>query len=550
MIRYPDGAPRKRKQEIYFPILLTVLDLASVAAGLLVAYGVRFWAIPRVRIVASFLPVTEGHLVSDYLRLYPIALAVFFLAFSFVHLYRANERVWGWETAGRLARGTFLGVALFITVLFFARFLTVQPFSRWMIPISTITVPLVAGFARYGLRRELIRRSRRAGNGLARALVVGVGYVAREIARSIRRHPEFGWKVAGFLSTERSDVGREQTGIPVLGTMDDLAAVLEREAIEAVFVAQPDLRHELLGDVFIACQKRLVDVKVAPDLTEMLFTQVSAEVVDGIPFLGPRATPLQGWNVILKRLFDLIVSSVLLALFSPILLLIAILIRRDSPGPVFYRQERVGADGRRFLLAKFRTMRLDAESGSGPVFATPGDPRQTRIGRILRQTHLDELPQLANVFRGEMSLVGPRPERPFFVARFREEIPHYMARHRIKSGLTGWAQVSGQSGHEGTISERLKYDLYYIENWSLFFDLKILVLTVVWLWRRVRQLLTLPPDHPSLRRSRGTAPVARPGATEHREEEAGVSVGSDGSDRPDGSEERDAPRGADYERRP
>jgi exopolysaccharide biosynthesis polyprenyl glycosylphosphotransferase len=233
----------------------------------------------------------------------------------------------------------------------------------------------------------------------------------------------------------------------------------------------------------------------------MLFSQVSVEEVDGIPFLGLRETPLQGWNVVLKRLVDVVAAAALLLVLSPVLLLIAWRVRRSSPGPIFYRQERVGADGRHFRILKFRTMWVDAEKQTGPIFATPHDPRQTPVGRVLRQLHLDELPQLVNVLRGEMSLVGPRPERPHFVEQFREEVPGYMARHRIKSGMTGWAQANGQTGHEGTVSERLKYDLYYIENWSPLFDVKILFLTAVWLARRARQLATLPADHPSLRKA-------------------------------------------------
>jgi exopolysaccharide biosynthesis polyprenyl glycosylphosphotransferase len=434
----------------------------------------------------------------------PVATLVWLVSFSFAHLYEQNEKIWSWRVARRMTKASFLAVALFVSTLFFFRGLTIYPLARWMIPISMLTVPTLVSLGRYALHWRLVLSARLSGRGLARALVLGVGPGAKEIARSIRRHPEFGWTIVGFLSVSREDIGQLRTGLEVIGTVDELPEILKREKIEAVFVTQPDFRRELLGDVFVECQKQMVDVKVVPDYTEMLFSQLNIEEVDGIPFLGLKETPLRGWNVVVKRLFDLAASSALILLAAPLMAVIAWLIRRDSKGPVFYRQARIGADGRRFVITKFRTMTTDAEKHTGPVFATPDDPRQTRVGRRLRQTHLDELPQLFSVVTGAMSIVGPRPERPFFVERFREEIPRYMARHRIKSGMTGWAQVNGQTGSEGTISERLRYDLYYIENWSLLFDLKILLLTLVWLIRRAKQMFTLPADHPVLRRSEDT----------------------------------------------
>ncbi|MBN1868238.1 sugar transferase [Candidatus Sumerlaeota bacterium] len=482
----------KRKRRLYIPVTLTLHDLAAIAAGLLLAYWIRF--------ASGWIAVVEGYEPSDYARLLPIAMLVWVVSLSFSHLYRRDEKIWSWRVARRLARASLLSVALIATVLFFAHGLTRHPPARWMVPLMLVTVPGLIGTGRWFLHRRLIVSARLSGRGLARALVVGVGPTAKEVARCVRRHPEFGWNIVGFLSADDEDVGRVLTGIEVVGTVGALREVLKRERVEAVFVAQPDFRHEMLAGVFFECQKRMVDVKVVPDLAEMLFSQVSIEEVDGIPFLGLRDTPLEGWNAVLKRTFDLVVSGAFLALSSPFMLLIAWLVRNDSLGPVFFRQERIGTDGRRFTILKFRTMYVDAERGTGPVFSTPDDPRQTRIGRRLRQTHLDELPQLLNVLRGDMSLVGPRPERPHFVEQFSEEVPLYMARHRIKSGMTGWAQVNGQTGYEGTISERLKYDLYYIENWSPLFDLKVLALTLVWLARRIRQMRTLPSDHPSLRR--------------------------------------------------
>jgi exopolysaccharide biosynthesis polyprenyl glycosylphosphotransferase len=204
--------------------------------------------------------------------------------------------------------------------------------------------------------------------------------------------------------------------------------------------------------------------------------RVRVTEIDGIPFLAIRAYPLEAWNRVAKRAFDIVISAALLVVSFPVMAVVAVLVRLDSPGPALFRQRRIGRDGRDFAMLKFRTMPVDVEASSGPVIGEATDPRATRLGRVLRRVCLDEIPQFWNVLVGEMSLVGPRPERPVFVDRFDRAVPRYFARHRVKSGVTGWAQVNGLRG-KTSIEERTKYDVYYVENWSLLFDLKILLLT-------------------------------------------------------------------------
>lgn len=513
-------SPVKRRLDVLRPVLVTVTDAAMAAGGLWLAYAVRFYT-PVARMKEA-LGVTEGHNPSDYVSLFPLAWVCLLAAFYLVGLSAHRQAVWGWQVASRVAKGAFLAVALFLAALFFLRPDTANPLARWMVPISFLTVWTTVSLGRWLLYALLVLPALRHGHGLARALVLGVGATARDIGRTIAHHPEYGWRIVGAVSDGQDRANALTAGDPpVLGTVADLPRILRHEAIEAVFVAGPDFRHERLGDLLNECQKQMVDVKVVPDLTELLFSGVEIETLDGIPFLGLRETPLQGWSAVAKRAFDLAAGLAFLVVCSPVMAVAAILVRWDSPGPIFYRQKRVGADGRGFFITKFRTMRADAEAWTGPVFSTPDDPRQTRVGRVLRQLHLDELPQLFNVVRGDMSLVGPRPERPFFVEQFREEIPRYMARHRIKSGMTGLAQVNGQTGHEGTIVERLRYDLYYIENWSILLDVRVLLMTVQWLWRRMRQMATLPPNHPSLRRAEApdltdeAGPSRKPGDHRH-----------------------------------
>jgi len=237
------------------------------------------------------------------------------------------------------------------------------------------------------------------------------------------------------------------------------------------------LGHKEMVRLILECEKNLVQFKLVPDLFEILTSQVHVTQVGGVPLLGLKEIPLASpWNRFLKRTLDVLGAAVGLMVISPLLLLCALLIKMTSPGPVFYKQERCGEDGRTFVLIKFRTMRVDAEKETGPVWASEKDPRRTRVGQWLRRWNWDELPQLWNVLKGDMSLVGPRPERPHFVSQFKENVPRYMTRHLIRSGMTGWSQVNGLRGSTD-IRERVKFDLYYIENWSLRFDLKILFLT-------------------------------------------------------------------------
>ncbi len=227
----------------------------------------------------------------------------------------------------------------------------------------------------------------------------------------------------------------------------------------------------------MACRKNDIDFDVVPDLRFPFRGQIQVEEVGGLPLIRARDLPLAGWNGVVKRTFDLFGSGLLLLLASPLLLFCALAVRTSSAGPILYRQARMGRDRRVFTILKFRSMRIDAEGTTGPVWARENDPRRTAVGEFLRKWSLDELPQLWNVFRGDMSLVGPRPERPYFVEQFHDSIPHYYGRHRIKAGLTGWAQVNGLRGNV-PIEERTRYDLYYIENWSLWLDLRILLLTL------------------------------------------------------------------------
>jgi Undecaprenyl-phosphate glucose phosphotransferase len=276
-------------------------------------------------------------------------------------------------------------------------------------------------------------------------------------------------------------VGDKKEGLGALrhlGGYADLRAVLDAHPVDHVILALSHEDYGRLPGLLEAVGDEPVTIHVVPDLFRFASLRGGVEEFEGMPFVHLRESPLHGWNQVAKRAFDIVFSLAVLALCAPVFLAIAAAVKLSSPGPVFYRQERMGLDGQRFRMLKFRTMRTDAEARTGPVWAREDDPRRTPLGAVLRRFSLDELPQFINVLRGEMSVVGPRPERPVFVERFRQTVPGYMLRHKVKSGITGWAQVNGLRG-QTSLEKRIRYDLEYIERWSFWFDLKIIALTLV-----------------------------------------------------------------------
>ena len=264
-------------------------------------------------------------------------------------------------------------------------------------------------------------------------------------------------------------------GLPVLGAVDELPAIIEAQGISEVIIGLPEASHQELVGIISLCEREKVSIRVIPDVFQIMASEVTISDLGGLPLLTIRDVALRGWKLTLKRLVDVAGSSLALLFISPLMMLVAFLVKLDSPGPVFFAQERMGLDAKPFKVLKFRSMRQDAEV-NGPGWTTKDDPRRTRIGAFIRKTSIDELPQFINVLMGDMSLVGPRPEQPAYVEKFRQSIPRYMDRHREKAGLTGWAQINGLRG-DTSIVERTKYDLWYIENWSLWLDFKILLRT-------------------------------------------------------------------------
>ncbi|RIK56248.1 MAG: undecaprenyl-phosphate glucose phosphotransferase [Chloroflexi bacterium] len=327
------------------------------------------------------------------------------------------------------------------------------------------------------LHAQIQWQAQAKGVGDDRVLIVGTGEVGQMLLQKIVLNPKLGYHMIGFIDHAKGDRTQKLLGVPVLGTLADIPWVIEQYNIDEVIIGLPESSHQELVGIISLCEREKVGIRVFPDVFQIMASEVGIGDLGGLPLLTIRDVALQGWRLTLKRGVDIVLSAIALVVASPFLLLMALLVKLDSPGPVFYIQERMGLDAVPFKMIKFRSMRTDAEL-DGPGWTRPDDPRRTKLGSLMRRFNVDELPQLINVLIGDMSLVGPRPERPVYVEQFRQSIPRYMDRHREKAGITGWAQVNGLRG-DTSIIERTKYDLWYIENWSLALDFKILIRTVV-----------------------------------------------------------------------
>ena len=351
--------------------------------------------------------------------------------------------------------------------------------SHGFLGVYFIAIVIVISVFRHQIYYMMKRRYAK-GYNLKNVLIVGAGEMGKAVAKKLTNYKDLGFIVTGFLDDQRKE-GEElhvNGGIKVLGPVSALEEILEKNNISEVYVALELRNYQAILETLKTVNKYPVNIRIIPDLFHFLTLKSRIEDLDGFSVISIDEPPMRGVGLFIKRLMDRVASALLLIFLSPLLLIVALMIKFGSKGAVLYHQERIGLDGRKFTIHKFRTMITEAEKGTGPVMCKPDDERITGVGRFLRKYSIDELPQLINVLKGEMSLVGPRPERPAFVDDFREKIPKYMLRHKVKSGITGWAQVHGLR-QDTPIDKRLDYDFYYIQNWSLVLDLKILWRTLV-----------------------------------------------------------------------
>jgi Undecaprenyl-phosphate glucose phosphotransferase len=454
--------------------LLFGADLALIALAWVLAWAVRF----EVLTPPQYVPLEA------YVRFLPAVLVLWSAAFVLSGLYRTRRAQRLSLVVYAVARAVAMGLAISVGALFFFRAFS---FSRLhMLMFGVLSSSLLAG-----LRLAIyvvLRRAREDGRNVRRVLIVGAGRAGQRLARAFRHYPWMGFEVVGFLDDRGPDVAAaprdpfypEQDGRPnVLGPVSAIGETMDRLGpIDMVYAALPLSAADKIEAVAEACSVRTSHLCLVPDLFGLdLLLNSRVSDVDGLPVIHLLDEAPFDLRRVVKRAVDVAFSAVALLALSPVLVAIAAAVKLSSPGPVFYRQERMGLNGRTFGMLKFRSMPTDAEAATGAVWSRPGESRATPVGAFLRRTSLDELPQFLNVLRGDMSVVGPRPERPVLIEGFRHEIPGYMLRHKMKAGITGWAQVNGWRGNT-SLRKRIEYDLYYIQNWSLAFDLRIMALTV------------------------------------------------------------------------
>ncbi|MBE5854745.1 MAG: undecaprenyl-phosphate glucose phosphotransferase [Lachnospiraceae bacterium] len=452
----------------YFNGLHVVIDGALVAISYITAWWLKF--------ESPFSNVKEGeyHLdMQTYFRAIPFLVVGYLILYSLCKLYTPKR---GTDPAGEVAHiieANTLGIVITTSVLFV---IWQQHFSRSMIFLFFVVNTLLTTLFR-GLVRYVLKVMRRSGHNMKHVLLVGYSRATEQYIDRIKMNPQWGYVVHAILDDEVPR-GSLYKGVKVVGTIGNLEYILPENKLDEIAIALPLKQYDRLGSIVSLCEKSGVHTKFIPDYSEVFSSRPYTEDLMGLPVINIRNVPLTNTlNRILKRTVDFLGSFVGIILISPLLLILAVAVKLSSPGPIIFKQQRIGLHNKPFQMYKFRSMRMQSPEDEKKGWTTKGDPRVTKVGAFIRKTSLDELPQLFNVLKGDMSLVGPRPERPQYVDKFKEEIPRYMVKHQVRPGMTGWAQVNGYRG-DTSIKKRIEYDIYYIENWTLGFDIRILFRTI------------------------------------------------------------------------
>ena len=452
--------------------LIVLCDLCFIATSIVVAYWTRF--------ESSWLDTLALHKggtppFNDYLRLIPVTAIIWLVTLQQFKLYRP-DRFGTSAVIWNLCKTSVVALLCTLATLFFIYHHVA--YSRWVMLLAT-GFNLVFLF----LCRLVFHRFRQAvqgqGVGVSRVAVVGYDERSMQLISVLNSNSNSGHKFIGLIAgEENSEMSHvDSSDLKLLGKCDEISEIVDRCKVDILFITSPAVSNHTILQILHACEGIPIQIYVLPELSEFIKGRTTVTEYEGMHALQLRDTPMQGISGIIKRLIDIVFSVFALIVLSPLLLILAVAIRLDSPGKAIFTQERVSRAGKRFSIYKFRSMRADAEYEVGHVWAKADDPRQTKLGRFLRRWSLDELPQFLNVLKGDMSLVGPRPEMSGLIDTFQETIPHYLARQRVKSGMTGWAQVNGLRGNT-PLEDRVNYDRYYIENWSIVLDIEIILRTV------------------------------------------------------------------------
>ena len=451
----------------YFNRLHVVIDAVVICIAYVLAWIYKFLILKDQRglTLAQYCVALIG-IIPLYLMLYLAC-----------NLY-TSKRVQGRRLeGGNIVKANTIGI-LIVMAAFFPLRDVIEPikyYSRWMLAYFYV-INIVLEIIVRNLIRWCLRKIRRKGFNLRHLIFVGYSGAAEAFIDRILANPQWGYKISGILD-DNKEPGYTYKGIAVLGSTDELEKILENNRLDEIALTLALREYYKLKRIVAICEKSGVHTKFVPDYNDIIPTRPYTEDLLGLPVVNIRHVPLtNSFNMICKRAMDIVGAIVAIIIFSPVMLVTAVLVKTTSKGPLIYKQERVGLHNQTFQMYKFRSMEVQSAKSEKRAWTVRDDPRVTKVGRVIRKTSIDELPQLFNILKGDMSLVGPRPERPFFVEKFREEIPRYMVKHQVRPGLTGWAQVNGYRG-DTSIKKRIEYDLYYIENWTMGLDIKILFLT-------------------------------------------------------------------------
>jgi Undecaprenyl-phosphate glucose phosphotransferase len=480
-----------KENQKYLNKILVALDAISIIMSLMIAWYIRF--------KSGFIVIDSGYLTfKQYLKPVMIAVPIYLGIYNLCNLYIPYRLRSSFDEFLGILKANVSGLFIFILGLYIIKEIN---YSRYLLLIFCVLSTFLTFVERFAIR-IILRKIRAKGYNLKHILLIGLSNQTYEFLSRLSSNKQWGYKVAGVLDDNYNDkmitysscyqrnndyediydevaaVSEDTQVCNIMGKISDLESILLRHTIDEIFITLNLNEYDKMGSIINICEKQGIRAQVIPGYYKYIPAKPYIEEVDGLPIINLRYIPLDNLiNKFLKRVFDIMASTLCIMIFSPVMLLTAIIIKITSPGPVIFKQERVGLERKTFTMYKFRSMKLQKDEDEVYQWTTAYDPRKTAFGNFIRRTSIDELPQLFNVLKGDMSLIGPRPERPHFVEKFKEEIPKYMVKHQVRPGITGWAQVHGWRG-DTSISKRIEHDIYYIENWSFLMDIKILWMTL------------------------------------------------------------------------
>lgn len=454
-----------KSNQRFFNFILVIFDITVITASLLLAWYIRFVS-----------PVFDDGVrtmdLNAYLDLLIIIIPLYLILFTIFGLYQPYRKQKFFKECREIIFSNIIGITILMSVLFSLKSIH---FSRYMLGIFFVSSIALMMIER-GSIRKFLRMARERGFNIKYVIIVGAGSIGQTFAAKIVGDRQLGYKITGYVDDYYHK--SEKNGIPILGTTREINEILEEYQVDEVIIALPNTSYKRIDEVIDICEYQGIKTQIIPDYFHLIQgTKAYFDELDGIPLINTRYIPLdQPFNKWMKRILDIILSLMILILVSPVMIVTGILVKITSPGPMIYKQIRVGMGRKEFWIYKFRSMRCDASIPGEIGWTTENDPRKTKFGAFIRKTSIDELPQFFNVLKGDMSIVGPRPERPHYVTQFQHEIPKYMIKHHVRPGITGWAQVQGWRG-DTSIHKRIECDIEYIEKWTLWFDVKVFFMT-------------------------------------------------------------------------